>query len=261
MKIDPRAIISPKAEIEAGVKIGPYSIIGDNVFIGKDTVVGANVIIEGPARIGERNNIYQFVSIGTPPQDLTYEGEKTTVIIGNDNVIREFVTINRGSTKENWETVIGNGNYLMAYTHVAHDCQLGNGIIMANLANLGGHVKVGDYAIISAFVAVHQFVRIGEYAFVGAKCGVDRDVPPFMLASIDQTGPRARLFGINSVGLRRRGFPNEVIDGLKKAYRIIWRDNKNLSKAIQQVRNEINSFPELELLIDFLNTSKRGIIR
>ena len=138
MKIDPRAIISSKTEIDAGVEVGPYSIIGEDVFIGKDTVIGANVVIEGPAKIGERNKIYQFVSIGTPPQDLTYHGEKTTVIIGNDNVIREFVTINRGSTKENWKTVIGNGNYLMAYAHVAHDCYLGNDIVMANLATLGG---------------------------------------------------------------------------------------------------------------------------
>ncbi len=261
MKIDPRAIISSKAEIDKGVEIGPYSIIGDDVFIGKDTVIGANVVIEGPAKIGERNRIYQFVSIGTPPQDLTYHVEETTVIIGNDNVIREFVTINRGSTKENWKTVIGNGNYLMAYAHVAHDCCLGDNIVMANLATLGGHVAVGDHAIISAFVAVHQFVRIGTYAFVGAKCGVDRDIPPFMLASVDKTGPRAKLFGINTVGLRRQGFSRDVIEGLKRAYKIIWRENKNLKKAIEQVRNELEPFQELELLIEFLSTSRRGIIR
>ncbi len=261
MKIDPRAIISSKAEIDKGVEIGPYSIIGDDVFIGKDTVIGAHVVIEGPAQIGERNRIYQFVSIGTPPQDLTYHGEETTVIIGNDNVIREFVTINRGSTKENWKTVIGNGNYLMAYAHVAHDCCLGDNIVMANLATLGGHVAVGDHAIISAFVAVHQFVRIGTYAFVGAKCGVDRDIPPFMLASVDKTGPRAKLFGINTVGLRRQGFSRDVIEGLKRAYKIIWRENKNLKKAIEQVRNELEPFQELELLIEFLSTSRRGIIR
>ena len=259
--IDPRAIISSKAEIDTAVQVGPYSIIGDDVFIGKDTIIGPHVVIEGPAKIGERNRIYQFVSIGTPPQDITYQGEKTQVIIGNDNIIREFVTINRASTKENWKTVIGNDNYLMAYSHIAHDCHLGDGIIMANLATLGGHVKVGNYAIISAFVAVHQFVRIGAYAFVGAKCGVDRDIPPFMLASVDETGPRARLFGINTIGLRRHGFSNKVIEELKKAYRIIWRENKNMGKAIELVRNEMESFPELELLIEFLNTSKRGIIR
>jgi len=261
MKIDPKAVISPKAELDIGVEIGPYSVIGDNVFIGRDTVIGPNVVIEGPTRIGERNRIYQFVSIGTPPQDLTYRGEETNLIIGNDNVIREFVTINRGSTKENWETIIGDKNYFMAYSHIAHDCQLGNNIIMANLATLGGHVKVGDYAIISAFAAIHQFVRIGAYAFVGAKCGVDRDIPPFMLASVDETGPRAKLFGVNVVGLKRQGFSKEVIEGLKKAYKIIWRENKNLSKAIEQVKKEIKPFPELEMLIEFLKTSKRGVIR
>ena len=163
MKIDPRAVISPKSEIDKGVQIGPYSIIGDDVFIGEDTVIGSNVVIEGPARIGQRNRISQFVSIGTPPQDLTYNGEKTTIIIGDDNVIREFVTINRASTKEEWKTIIGSRNYLMAYSLVAHDCHLGDDIIMANVATLGGHVRVDDHAIISAFVAVHQFVRIGDF--------------------------------------------------------------------------------------------------
>ncbi len=261
MKIDSTAIISPKAHIEDDVEIGPYSIIGDDVFIGKGTIIGPHVVIEGPAIIGERNKIYQFVSIGTPPQDLTYRGEKTEVIIGNENIIREFVTINKASTKEEGKTVIGNRNYFMAYSHIAHDCHLGNEIIMANLATLGGHVRVGDCAIISAFVAVHQFVRIGEYAFVGAKCGVDRDIPPFMLASVDETGPRAKLFGVNSVGLRRRGFSKEVIEGLKMAYKIIWRENKNLSKGIEQVQARIKPFPELESLISFLKSSKRGVIR
>ncbi len=261
MKIDPTAIVSSKAEIDKGVTIGPYSVIGDHVSIGKDTIIGPNVVIEGNTKIGERNIIYQFASIGTPPQDLTYKGEDTFVVIGNNNVIREFVTINRGSTKEDWKTIIGNNNYFMAYAHIAHDCYLGDNIIMANLATLGGHVKVGNHAIISAFVAVHQFVRIGSYAFVGAKCGVDRDIPPFMLASVNENGPRAKLFGVNALGLRRHGFSNEVIEGLKRAYKIIWRDNKNMSKAIEQVKNDVVSFPELDILIKFLKTSKRGIIR
>ncbi len=261
MKIDPKAIVSRKARIELGVEIGPYSIIGDDVYIGKDTIIGPHVVIEGPAKIGERNRIYQFASIGTPPQDISYKGEKTDLIIGNENVIREFVTINRATTKEEGKTIIGDRNYFMAYAHIAHDCRLGNDIIMGNIATLGGHVRVGDHAIISAFVAVHQFVRIGEYAFVGAKCGVDRDIPPFMLASVDETGPRAKIFGVNSVGLRRKGFPKEVIEGLKRAYKIIWRENRNLSNAIEQIRKEIDPFPELEILISFLKSSKRGITR
>ena len=261
MKIDPRAVISPNASIEQGVEIGPYSIVGDDVFIGEDTKIGPHVVIEGPAVIGKGNKIYQFASIGTPPQDLTYKGEKTKVIIGDNNVIREFVTINRASTKEDGITVLGNNNYLMAYAHVAHDCRLGNSIIMANSATLGGHVRVGDHAIISAFVAVHQFVRIGEYSFVGAKCGVDRDIPPFMLASVDETGPRAKLFGVNSIGLRRKGFSKDTIEALKKAYKIIWLEHKNLSKAIEQAMAELPRFPELELLFSFLKSSKRGIIR
>ncbi len=261
MKIDPTAVISPKADIEEGVEIGPYSVIGDDVCIGKDTKIGPHVVIEGPAVIGKGNKIYQFASIGTPPQDLTYKGEKTKVIIGDNNVLREFVTINRASTKEEGVTVIGNDNYLMAYAHVAHDCRLGNNIIMANSATLGGHVRVGDHAIISAFVAVHQFVRIGEYSFVGAKCGVDRDIPPFMLASVDETGPRAKLFGVNSVGLRRKGFSKETIEVLKKAYKIIWREHKNLSKGIEKAMAELPKIPELELLLSFIKSSKRGVVR
>jgi UDP-N-acetylglucosamine acyltransferase len=261
MKIDPTAVISPNASIEEGVEIGPYSVIGNDVHIGKDTKIGPHVVIEGTTIIGKGNKIYQFASIGTPPQDLTYQGEKTKVIIGDNNVIREFVTINRASTKEDGVTVVGNNNYLMAYVHIAHDCRLGDNIIMANSATLGGHVRVGDHAIISAFVAVHQFVRIGEYSFVGAKCGVDRDIPPFMLASVDETGPRAKLFGVNSIGLRRKGFSKETIEALKKAYMIIWRKHKNMSKGIAQVEAELPKLPELELLLSFLKSSKRGIIR
>ncbi len=261
MKIDPTAIVSPKAHIERDVKIGAYSVIGDDVFIGEGTLIGHHVIIEGPTRIGKRNIIYPFASIGTPPQDITYKGERTELIIGDENIIREFVTINRATTKEEGKTIIGNRNYLMAYSHIAHDCRIGNEVILANAATLGGHVRVDDFATVSAFVAVHQFVRIGAYAFVGAKCGVDRDIPPFMLASVDETGPRAKLFGVNSVGLRRRGFSEEVIGILKKAYRIIWRENKNLSKGIEQVKKELPSIPEIQLLIDFLKSSKRGITR
>jgi len=257
MEIHQTAVVSPRAELAQGVKIGPYSIIGDHVKIGQGTVVSAHVVIEGHTQIGERNTIYPFASIGTPPQDIGYRGEETRLIIGNDNLIREFTTINRATTKQDWVTVIGNENYLMAYAHVAHDCRLGNRIIMSNAATLGGHITIGDHAILGGLVAVHQFVRIGAYAFLGGKSGVDRDVPPFMITA----GPRAKLYGINRRGLRRQGFSQEVIDGLKKAYRIIWRENRSLSEGINQAKREIPSFPELETLLDFLEGSKRGVLR
>lgn len=257
MDIHQTAVVSPRAELAQGVEIGPYSIIGDHVTIGKDTVIGPHVVIEGHTRVGERNRIYAFASIGTPPQDIGYRGEETHLIIGNDNLLREFITINRATTKQDWVTIIGNENYLMAYAHVAHDCILGNRIIMSNAATLGGHITIGDNAILGGLVAVHQFVRIGAYAFLGGKSGVDRDVPPYMISA----GPRARLYGINRRGLRRHGFSPEAIDGLKKAYRIIWRENVSLREGIDQVKQEIHSFPELETLLAFLDGSKRGILR
>jgi len=257
MEIHPSAVISPKAELAEGVKVGPYSSIGENVKIGRDTVIGPHVVIEGPTEIGERNRIYPFSSIGTPPQDIGYRGEDTRLIIGNDNIIREYVTINRATTKEQWKTVIGNANYIMAYAHIAHDCIIGNRVIMANVATLGGHITIGDNAVVGGLVAVHQFVRIGTFAFVGGKSGVDRDVPPFMITA----GPRARLYGINRKGLARMGFSKEAIDGLKKAYRIIWRDNRRFSEGIEQVKRELKPFPELEILLNFFNGSRRGILR
>ncbi len=257
MNIHPNAVVSPKAELAEGVKVGPYSTIGDNVVIGADTEIGPHVVIEGHTRIGERNRIYPFTSIGTPPQDLSYQGEETRVIIGNDNIIREYVTIHRATTKENWETVIGDQNYIMAYAHIAHDCVLGNKIVMSNLATLGGHIRIADHAILGGMVALHQFVRVGEYAFLGGKSGIDRDVPPFMITA----GPRAKLYGINRKGLAREGFSKEAIDGLKKAYQIIWRKNRRFSEGIEQVRKEIEPFPELETLLNFFEGSKRGILR
>lgn len=237
--------------------MGPYSIIGEKVQIGEMTEIGAHVVIEGPTVIGARNKIYHFSSIGTAPQDIGYKGEDTRLIIGDDNIIREYVTINRASTKEEWKTVIGNQNYIMAYAHIAHDCVLGDQVIMANVATLGGHITIGDGAVVGGLVAVHQFVRIGAYAFVGGKTALDRDVPPFMITA----GHRAKLYGINRKGLVRRGFPKEKIDGLKKAYRIIWRENRRLEEGIEQVRREIEPFPELEILLGFLNGTKRGILR
>jgi len=257
MEIHPTAVVSSDAELDSGIQIGPYSIIGDHVAIGRDTVICPHVVVEGNTRIGERNRIFQFVSIGGPPQDIGYQGEDTRIIIGDDNIIREYTTINRATTKQDWETVLGDRNYVMAYAHIAHDCCLGDNIILSNAATLAGHTAIGDHAIVGALVAIQQFTRIGAYAFLGAKSGIDRDVPPFMITA----GPRAKLYGVNQIGLRRIGFSREAIDGLKKAYRIIWRENRRFSEGIDQVRREIKSFPELEILLNFLKDSKRGILR
>lgn len=255
--IHPLAVVSPQAKIAQGVKIGPFCSIGDQVSIGADTEVFAHVAIEGHTTIGERNHFHPFSSIGTPPQDVGYSNEDTQLVIGNDNVIREYVTINRATTKEEWRTVIGDHNYLMAYSHVAHDCLLSDHVVMGNGATLGGHTHIGKYAILNAFLAVQQFVRIGEHAFLGAKAGIDRDVPPYMITA----GPRAKLYGVNQVGLKRRGFTQETIDILKKAYRIIWRENKRMDEGIAQAKASLEIIPELRILLDFLTESKRGVLR
>ena len=257
IEIHPTAVINPGAELAAGVRIGPYTTVGKDVCMGAGTKVGAHVVIEGHTRIGERNRIYPFSSIGTPPQDIGYQNEETRLIMGDDNIVREYVTINRATTKEEWKTVIGNNNYLMAYAHIAHDCRLSDNVILTNGATLGGHTHIGEYAILGAFLAVQQFVRIGAHAYLGAKAGIDRDVPPFMITA----GPRAKLYGINQKGLLRRGFSQETINILKKAYSIIWRKNRNFSDGIAQVREELELIPELEMLLDFLGNSKRGVLR
>jgi len=257
MKIHPSAVVSSNAELTDGVEVGPYASVGDHVVIGQNTVIGAHVVIEGHTRIGERNRIYPFSCIGTPPQDIGYQNEDTRLIMGNDNVVREYVTINRATTKEAWETVIGNNNYLMAYAHVAHDCRLADHVILTNGATLGGHTHIDEYAILGAFLAVQQFVRIGAHAYLGAKSGIDRDVPPFMITA----GPRAKLYGINQKGLIRRGFSQQTIDVLKKAYSIIWRENRSFRDGIAQVKKDLEIIPELKMLLDFLVSSKRGILR
>jgi UDP-N-acetylglucosamine acyltransferase len=258
MNIHKTAIVSPGAEISEDVEIGPFAIVGEHVRIGKNTRIGAHSVIEGNTEIGENNNISHFVTIGTPPQDIGYRGEDTRVLIGNNNTIREYTTIHRATTKQDQVTIIGNNNYLMSYTHVAHDCVLGSDIIMVNAATLGGHTSVGDHTTLSSFIATHQFVRIGSYAFVSGVSGLPRDIPPYMMSS----GTRANLHGLNLVGLRRHGFSREAITGLRKAYRIIWRESSLLKDGIKRVKEEMEPFPELDFLLDFLTSdSSRGIAR
>jgi UDP-N-acetylglucosamine acyltransferase len=257
MEIHQSAVVSPQAELAEGVSIGPYCIIGEKVSIGRDTSLGPHVVIEGHTRIGEGNRIYPFVTIGFPPQDIGYKQEDTRVIVGNNNIIREYTSINRATVKQDRVTTIGNDNFIMAYTHIAHDCILGNHIILSNAATLGGHTTIGDYANLSGLVGVHQFVRIGTHAFIGGKAGVTKDIPPYMIAA----GEKVRLFGPNLIGLKRSGFSGETIDGLKRAYRIIWRESRSISDGIDRVRQEVDPFPELDILIEFISKSKRGVAR
>lgn len=256
-EIHPTTIIDPKAEIDEGVSIGPFCIIGKNVHIKKGTKLISNVIIEDNTDIGENCVIYPFTSIGLPPQDLKYKGEKTGVKIGNDNIIREYITIHRASIGGDGITTIGDKNFLMAYVHIAHDCKIGSHIIMANVATLGGHVVVEDYAVIGGLVAVHQFTRIGAYTMVGGFSGVGQDIPPYMVAS----GARAKLFGVNTIGLKRHGFSDSKINELKRAYKTLFREKRTLKDAIKKIQEELPHTDEIKHLIEFIQKNKRGICR
>ncbi len=257
MNIHPTAIIHPGARIADDVEVGAYSVIGEHVSIGKGTRIASHVLIEGWTTIGERNHILSFSSVGTPPQDIGYKNEETELIIGNDNVIRECATIHRATTKEERKTVIGNSNFLMAYSHVAHDCKLGNNIIMANSVALGGHITIGDYAILGGIVAVHQFVRIGAYSIIGGQSAVSQDIPPYVSAA----GNRAHLYGLNLVGLKRRGFGDDTINTLKTAYKIIFRSGLTQEDAFRRVSEELSSSREAMHLVEFMKSSKRGVTR
>ncbi len=257
MKIHPTAIIAEDVQLGEGVEIGPYSIIGPDVKIGKDTVIGPHTVIDNYTQIGEGCKILQFCSIGAPPQDLKFGGEKTGVIIGNFNTIREYVSIHRGTTADTGTTVIGDHNLLMAYVHIAHNCKLGSNVIIANSTGLAGHVEVEDYAIISPLSGVHQFCRIGAHSIVGGASAVVKDIPPYTMAN----GNRATLFGLNLIGLQRRGFPESSIAAIKQAYRIIFRSDLLLEEALEKARNEVEDCPEVRHFIDFIQKSKRSICR
>ncbi len=251
------AIISPKADIDDGVQIGPYCVIGDNVVIKKGTRLIAHVVVEGRTEIGENCIIYPFASLGLSPQDLKYKNEPTGLKIGKNNIIRESVTIHRASVGGDELTVIGDSNFLMAYVHIAHDCKIGNSVVMANAATLAGHVTVDDYAFIGGLVAVHQFTRIGAYAMIGGFSGVGQDIPPYTMAS----GARAKLYGLNVVGLKRRGFSEESINNLKKTYKILFREKNTLKDALKKIKSEIPQTKEVKYLIEFIEKNKRGICR
>ena len=255
--IHPTAVIDPQAELHATVSVGPYTVIEGEVVIGAGTEIGAQVYIDRFTKIGRDCRIFPFAAIGTPPQDKKFKGEKTELVIGDENVIREYATINRGTPDGGGITTIGNQNLLLAYVHVAHDCHLGNGITMVNVATLGGHVTLEDYSVIGGLSAVHQFVRIGAHAYVGGKTGVSQDIPPFVLAS----GERAKLFGLNIVGLKRHNFDHEVIQALKKTYQTVIRSHLTIQDAMVKVEKEVPLLPEVKQFLDFIRTSQRGIPR
>ena len=255
--IDARAVISPQADIAAGVEIGPYSIIGADVVIGAGTWIGPHVVINGPTRIGANNKIFQFASLGEVPQDKKYKGEPSRLEIGDRNVIRECATVNRGTLQGGGVTRIGNDNLLMAYSHIAHDCQLGNQIVMSNVATLAGHVEIGDHAILGGLSAVHQFTRVGTHAFIANNAAVTRDVPPYVMA----VGQPAEPHSINTVGLKRRGFSDDQVRNLKRAYRTLYRSGLKLKAALERLEAAALTQEELKPLVEFIKLSSRSIVR
>jgi UDP-N-acetylglucosamine acyltransferase len=256
-RIHPTAIIAPEAKIGEDVEIGPYSIIGPHVQIGARTSVGAHAMITGHTSIGQGNRIFHFVSLGEMPQDKKYAGEPTRLEIGDGNTIREFCTFNTGTVQDSGVTRIGSDNWIMAYVHIAHDCQVGSHVIMANNAALAGHVQVGDHAILGGYTAVHQFCRLGAHCFTAFGSGISQDVPPYVMAA----GPRAEPTGINSEGLRRRGFSSEAISAIKKAYRLLYRSGLSLQQAKEQLAELADQQAEVKSMLEFVSSSERGIIR
>lgn len=257
MAIHERAIVDPAAKIADDVEIGPWSIIGPNVSIGEGSWVGPHVIITGHTTIGKNNRIFQFNSIGEAPQDKKYAGEATELIIGDNNLIREFCTLNRGTTQDGGVTRIGSDNWIMAYVHIAHDCSLGDNIIMGNNASLAGHVTIGDWAILSGFAQIHQFCDIGAHSFISFSSLVNRSVPPYVTVSPEKSRPR----GINSEGLRRRGYTPEQIQNVRRAYRVLYRSGNTLEKAREEIADMARDAQELQMVVDFIDHADRSIIR
>ncbi len=255
--IDARAVIDPAAELDEGVRVGPFSIIGAGVRIASGTEIGPHVVIRGETRIGHDNRIFQFASIGEDPQDKKYNGEATRLEIGDRNQIREFVTLHRGTVQDGGVTRIGDDNLFMAYTHVAHDCQIGSHVIMANAASLGGHVRVDDWAILGGFSIVHQFCRIGAHSFAAMGSVISKGVPPYVMVA----GHPARARGINSEGLRRRQFGSEQISRIKKAYRKLYSKDLLVRDAISEIEAECADCAELQPLVQFLRASERSFVR
>ncbi len=257
MSVDTRALVDPAARLAEDVQVGPFSIIGPEVEIGPGSVIGPHVVIQGPTTIGANNRIFQFASLGEIPQDKKYHGEDSRLEIGDGNTIREFVTINRGTAEGGGVTRIGDDNWLMAYIHIAHDCQIGDHTIFANGASLAGHVVVEDHAILGGFTLVHQFCQIGAHAFCGMGSAISKDVPPFVMAD----GNPAHARGLNLEGLKRRGFDKETLQNLRRAYKLIYRSGLTVREAVQQIRETLADDQHAMQLADFLARAERGIVR
>ena len=256
-RIHATALVDPKAELAAGVEVGAYSIVGPDVKVGADTVIGPHVVLTGRTSVGARNHLFQFTSIGDIPQDRKYAGEPTTTTIGDDNVFREFTTVNAGTAQDRGDTQIGNGNLFLAYTHVAHDCVVGNWTVFSNNAQLAGHVHIGDWVVMGAYSGVHQFCRVGAHAMIAAGAIVLQDVPPFVTASGYPATPR----GINTEGLRRHGFKADEILAVRRAYKTLYREGRDVDDARAVLVTAAEATPALAALVDFLAVPGRGIIR
>ncbi len=254
--IHPTAVVDSAANIADGVTVGPFSVIQADTVIGEGTVIGSYCQVHKHTTLGRNNQVHSYAYVGGDPQDIKYSGGETRLTMGDGNIIREFATLHRGTETGRGETVIGSNCMIMAYAHVAHDCRLGDGVIMANGVMLAGHVDVGHHAVISGMSGVHQFARIGEFGFVGGMSGVSQDVPPFIMAA----GVRAQLRGLNLIGLRRSGFSSEAISGLKKAYKLIWRSGKDRREALAETEETLGSIPEVARLVEFIRSSERGIL-
>jgi UDP-N-acetylglucosamine acyltransferase len=255
--IDSRAVISPQAQLAADVRVGPFTVIGPDVVIGAGTWIGPHAVINGPTRIGTDNKIFQFASLGDAPQDKKYNGEPTRLEIGDRNVFRESVTVNRGTTHDRGVTQIGSDNLLMAYSHVAHDCRLGDQIVMANCATLGGHVELGDWVIMGGLSAVHQYTKVGAHCFIAHNAAVTRDVPPYVMA----VGRPAAPHSINSEGLKRRGFTAEQILNIRRAYRLLYRSGLKLKTALEELEKAAATQGEIRPFVEFIKRSERSIVR
>jgi len=258
LEIHPQAVVAPDAKLGAGVAVGAYAVIGEGVELGEGCVVQAHAMVQGPSKFGRNNIFHAFCLIGGDPQDITYRGERTELVVGDGNTFREGVTISRGTQKGGGTTTIGNGNLFLAYSHVGHDCHVGDNTLFVNGATLAGHVAVEDFATVGAFSPVHQFCRIGRYAYIGASTVITQDVPPFSKVVTER---ETKSYGVNTIGLERKGFSKERLQALQRAYRLLTRSKMNTSQALTEMRSALGSSEDVQELIRFIETAERGIVK
>jgi UDP-N-acetylglucosamine acyltransferase len=258
VEIHPQAVVAPGAKLGTGVKIGAYAVVGESVELGDGCVLHAHAVVQGPSKVGKNNVFYSFSAVGGDPQDYTFGGERTELAVGEGNIFREYVTISRGTKKGGGRTTVGNENFFLSYSHVGHDCSIGNQTLFVNGATLAGHVTVEDFATIGAFSPVHQFCRIGRYAYIGAATVITQDVPPF---SKIVTERETKNYGVNAIGLERKGFSKERVQALQKAFRLLSRSKMNTSQALEEMRKALGNSEDVRELIQFVETAERGIVK